>query len=65
MKFCAIVGAPIFLLTTGDAALRFWRSAKAWWPVDRGRGLFRLAWVPAALLGIGIVLGLAGVIIIA
>jgi hypothetical protein len=65
IKLCAIVGAPLFVITTGDAALRFYRSAMAWMPVDRGRGLFRLAWVLAALLGIGVVLGVASVILAA
>jgi hypothetical protein len=65
VKLCALVAAPIFVLTTGDAALRFWRSAWAWMPVDRGRGLFRLAWVGAALLGIGVALGAASLILTA
>ena len=65
VKVCVIVGAPILVLTTADAALRFWRSAKAWLPVDRGRGLFRLTWVAAALLGIGVVLGAASIILTA
>ena len=63
VKLCALVGAPLFVITTGDAALRFYRSAKAWLPVDRGRALFRLTWVLAALLGIGVVLGFATVIL--
>jgi hypothetical protein len=65
VKLCALIGAPILVLTTADAALRFWRSARAWMPVDRGRALFRLLWVATALLGIGVVLGIAGVIILA
>jgi len=65
VKLFVIVGAPLFVITTGDAALRFWRSAKAWLPVDRGRALFRLTWAAAALLGIGIVIGVASVILLA
>ena len=65
VKVCAIVGAPLFILTTADAALRFYRSAMAWLPIDRGRGLFRLTWVVAALLGIGVVAGFASVILAA
>jgi hypothetical protein len=34
-------------------------------PLDRGRGLFRLAWVAAALIGIGVVIGVASVIVTA
>ena len=61
----ALVGAPLFVITTADAALRFYRSARAWLPIDRGRALFRLTWVLAALLGIGVVLGFATVILTA
>ena len=55
VKVCAIVGAPIFVLTTADAALRFWRSARAWMPINPARALVRLTWVAVALLGIGVV----------
>lgn len=48
VKLCVLVGAPILLVTTADAALRIWRSAWAWMPVDRGRGLFRLSWLVVA-----------------
>lgn len=65
VKLFVLVGAPILVLTTADAALRFWRSAKSWMPVDRGRALFRLLWTAAALLGIGIVIGIASVIVLA
>ena len=63
VKFCALVAAPIFVLTTADAALRFYRSAWAWMPIDRGRGLFRFTWVLAALLGIGVVIGAVSLIL--
>ena len=65
IKFCALIGAPLFIVTTADAALRFYRSAMAWLPIDRGRALFRLTWVAAALLGIGIAAGFASVILAA
>lgn len=51
VKLCVLVGAPILFVTTVDAGLRIWRSAWAWMPVDRGKGLFRLAWVAAASAG--------------
>jgi hypothetical protein len=63
VKFCALVAIPIFIVTTADAALRFWRSAKAWFPINPGRALFRLSWAAAALLGIGIALGFASLIL--
>ena len=63
VKFCALIAIPIFIVTTADAALKFWRSAKAWYPINRGRAMFRVAWAAAALLGIGIALGFASLII--
>jgi hypothetical protein len=63
VKLCVLVAAPILVLTTGDAALRIWRSAWAWMPTDRGRGLFRLVWFAAAILGIGVMLGVAFVVL--
>jgi hypothetical protein len=63
VKFCVLIAAPILVLTTADAALRFYRSAWAWMPVNLGRGLFRLTWVGAALLGIGIVVGAASLVL--
>ncbi len=65
VKLCALVAAPIFVLTTADAALRFYRSAWAWMPINRGRGLFRLTWVLAAVLGIGVVIGATSLILAA
>jgi hypothetical protein len=65
VKLCVLIGAPIFVLTTADAAMRFWRSAWAWMPIDRGRGAFRILWTLAALLGIGVVIGIASVIVLA
>jgi hypothetical protein len=36
---------------SADAAVRVWRSAWAWLPVDRNRGLFRFVWA-VVLVGI-------------
>lgn len=52
VKACILLAAPILIVTTADAGLRIWRSAWAWMPIDRGRGLFRLSWVLAAAIGI-------------
>ena len=52
VKLCAFVGLPLLIATTADATVRIWRSALAWLPVDRNRGLFRFAWVGAALIGL-------------
>ena len=52
VKLCVIVAAPLLVITTADAVLRIWRSAWAWMPIDRGKGLFRLAWVAVSLIGL-------------
>ena len=52
VKLCVLVAAPLLVITTTDAAVRIWRSAWAWMPVDRGKGLFRLAWVVVTLVGL-------------
>jgi hypothetical protein len=54
VKLCILVAAPLLILTTADASLRIWRSAWAWMPVNRPRGLFRLSWLLAAALGIAV-----------
>lgn len=65
VKLCVLIAVPIFVLTTADAALRFYRSAWAWLPIDRGRGLFRFTWVAVALLGIAVAIGAASLILAA
>ena len=57
VRLAILVGAPIIVVTTADAAVRIWRSAWAWMPVDRGRGLFRLTWLVVA----GLLIGLAAI----
>ena len=52
VKLFALIGLPLLVVTTADATLRIWRSAWAWLPVDRNKGLFRFAWVGAALVGL-------------
>ncbi len=64
VKLCVIVGAPLLAATTVDATVRIWRSAWAWMPVDRGRGLFRLAWV-AASATLLVLLGAASLAVLA
>jgi hypothetical protein len=50
VKLCVIVAAPLLVVANADAIVRIWRSAWAWMPVDRGRGLFRLAWTLAGVI---------------
>ena len=54
VKLCVVIGAPLLFVTTADAAIRIWRSAWAWMPVDPGRGTFRLAWFAATLVLLGL-----------
>jgi hypothetical protein len=52
VKLCVLIAAPLLVITTADAVVRIWRSAWAWMPVDRSKGLFRLAWVIVSILGL-------------
>ncbi len=52
IKVCVLIAAPLLVVTTSDALVRIWRSAWAWMPVDRTKGLFRLAWVAASIVGL-------------
>jgi len=53
----------ILVLTNGDATLRIWRSAWAWMPINRGRGLFRLTWVVGAVIGLTVIATAAAVVL--
>jgi hypothetical protein len=53
VKLCIVIAAPLLVATTTDAAVRIWRSAWAWMPVDRTKGLFRLAWLAVTIVGLG------------
>jgi hypothetical protein len=55
VKLCVAIAAPLLLITTADATLRIWRSAWAWMPVDRGRGLFRLSWVLVSVVFLALI----------
>ena len=52
VKLCVLIGTPLVVITTADAVVRIWRSAWAWMDVDRGKGLFRIAWVIVSLVGL-------------
>ena len=52
VKLCVLIAAPLLVVTTADAVVRIWRSAWAWMPVDRTKGLFRLAWVAVSVVGL-------------
>jgi hypothetical protein len=63
VKLCVLVAAPLLLATTLDAIVRIWRSAWAWMPVDRGRGLFRLAWLVVAFVFLACIVGAVALVL--
>ena len=65
VKLCVVLGTPLLIIANADAILRIWRSAWAWMPVNRGRGLFRLAWVAAGIIGLLVIAAAAAVILVA
>jgi hypothetical protein len=65
IKACVLIAAPLLIVTTADAIVRIWRSAWAWMPVDRTKGLFRLAWVVTSLVGLMALVTAAGIVIVA
>jgi len=65
IKVCVLIGAPLLALANADAILRIWRAAWAWMPVDRTKGLFRLAWVLAATILWIVLIGVAVFVLLA
>jgi hypothetical protein len=65
IKLCVLIAAPLLVLTTADAIVRIWRSAWAWMPVDRTKGLFRLAWVATSIAGLTALIAAAVVAVLA
>ena len=58
-----LIGGFVLVLVTADAVVRIWRSALAWLPVDRPRGLFRLVW--CAVAGLGVILEAGAIVLVA
>ncbi|MEP6638740.1 MAG: hypothetical protein ABJC39_05260 [Chloroflexota bacterium] len=65
VKLCVVIAAPLLVVTTADAVLRIWRSAWAWMPIDRGKGVFRLAWVAVSLVGLAALVGASILVLLA
>jgi hypothetical protein len=65
VKLCVVIAAPLLVVTTADAILRIWRSAWAWMPIDRVKGVFRLAWVAVSLIGLALLIAASMVVIAA
>jgi hypothetical protein len=57
VKLAVAIGGLVLIAVTADAILRIWRSAFAWLPVDRGRGLFRFVWVGVLGLSLVVIVG--------
>jgi hypothetical protein len=65
IKLCVLIAAPLLVITTVDAIVRIWRSALAWMPVDRTKGLFRLAWVAVSVVGLVALVALSAAALLA
>lgn len=63
IKLCVLVGAPLLAVANFDAIIRIWRAAWAWMPVDRTKGLFRLAWVALASILWVVLIGVAALVL--
>lgn len=59
VRIPVLLAGVLLVLLSVDAMVRVWRSAWAWLPIDRGRGLFRFVW--AATLAAILVLTLVAV----
>ena len=62
VRLPVLIGGVVLIIVSTDALVRIWRSAWAWLPVDRGRGLFRFVW--AAVVAASIVLASGAVIFV-
>ncbi len=65
VKLCVLLGTPPLAVAMADGTIRIWRSAWAWLPVNRGRGLFRFAWVAAMLVLFAVLAAAAWVVLTA
>ena len=65
VRIPALIASILLVPISADAAVRVWRSAWTWLPVDRGRGLFRFVWaaVLAAVLIVSLLTAVALVIL--
>jgi hypothetical protein len=63
VKVPVLVGGSLLLAVTADAIVRIWRSARAWMPVHRGTGLFRMLWA-AILVGAFVVIAAVMLIVL-
>ena len=62
VRFPALVALGLLIPLSADAGVRSWRSAWAWLPVDKPRGLARFVW--AAVLAVTFVASIVGVFVL-
>ena len=62
VRIPAVVALGLLVPISADAALRSWRSAWAWLPIDKPRGLARFIW--AAVLAVTFVASIVGVFVL-
>ena len=60
VRFPAILGGALLAFISADAALRTWRSAFAWLPISRPRGIQRFVWT---VVLVGVLAGCVGLVI--
>ncbi|MFM2147246.1 MAG: hypothetical protein RL546_416 [Chloroflexota bacterium] len=58
VKVPVLIGAIPLFIAMGEAGLRIARSVPAWWPINRGRALFRAGWV-LTIAALALILALA------
>ena len=58
----ALIGVGLLVPLSADAAVRSWRSAWVWLPIDRPRGLARFVW--ATVLGTIFVASIGAVVVL-
>jgi hypothetical protein len=62
VRIPAVLGLGLLVPLAADAGVRAWRSAWAWLPVDKPRGLARFVW--AVVLAVTFVASIAGVVLL-
>ena len=62
VRIPALVGCGLLIPLSSDAAVRAWRSAWVWLPIDRARGLARFVW--AVVLGVILVVSMCAIVLL-
>ena len=64
VRLPALIAIALLIPLSADACLRSWRSAWAWLPVDKPRGLARFVWtLVLAVTFVGAVLGVIALVL--